>query len=195
MKNHHKKHGSASQNTSAFGTSQKLDGEEEGTTTTKEEGTTEEGTTKEDKEVEKKLSLAEEAKKALQDEVNEKGRKLYTEDGVLKIIKPTTRKKPHPPKHKNPILPGPPRNAYGCSKLASEIFLNRHVEDSHKPGKFCPQAVVLRLSNMLGDQKFLDFLKQKSLKKEPVPLLCDSKRSFVLIDDVVRGVAKILCNK
>lgn len=83
-----------------------------------------------------------------------------------------------------------PTTIYGASKLAYE----RQVTT------FLPNAVVLRLSNMIGPNfayrhcgtKFLQWLSQCCEKREFVGLRSDEYRSFVAVTDVVNIVVQLI---
>lgn len=97
---------------------------------------------------------------------------------------------PYSPRHDMDATP--PGNVYGETKLAFERCLLSSL----------PNAVVLRLSNMVGTAyayrpagvKFLQWLDGRFLAREHVKLRYDEFRSFVHVADVVNVIVKIVAS-
>jgi dTDP-4-dehydrorhamnose reductase len=90
----------------------------------------------------------------------------------------------------DPVSDPSPVNVYGKTKLDYE----------HQLLKNLPNAIILRLSNMLGPryqynpcgEKFLEFLSKAFQKRELIGLKSDEIRCFVNVDDVVELILRIM---
>jgi dTDP-4-dehydrorhamnose reductase len=90
----------------------------------------------------------------------------------------------------NPVPDPSPVNVYGKTKLDYEQQLLKNL----------PNAIILRLSNMLGPryqynpcgEKFLEFLSKAFQKKEFIGLKSDEIRCFVNVEDVVELILRMM---